>query len=57
MRIMEMITNLRSLWLSNKFSLSLPQEKQRDEEGKYENYCEAVKAYQLSYPLLRVTNE
>ena len=52
-----MITNLRSLWLSNKFSLSLPQEKQRDEEGKYENYCEAVKAYQLSYPLLRVTNE
>ena len=38
-------------------TLSLPQEKQRDEKGKYENCCEAVKAYQLSYPLLRVTNE
>ena len=36
MRILEMITNLRSSWFSNKFSLSVPQEMLRDQCGDYE---------------------
>ena len=38
-RIEEMITNLRSSWLLNKFSLSAPQEKYREQYREYLNEC------------------
>ena len=43
MRIKEMITNSRSSWLLNKFSLSAPQEMYREQYGEYAYWCEGVK--------------
>ena len=38
-RIKEMITNLKSSWFLNKFSLSAPQEMYREQYGEYAYWC------------------
>ena len=38
-RIKEMITNYRSSWLLNKFSLSVPQEMYGEQYGEYTYWC------------------
>ena len=39
MRRKEMITNKRSSWLLNKFSLSAPEEMYREQCGEYAYWC------------------
>ena len=45
MRIEEMITNLSSSWLLNKFSLSASLEMYREQYGEYAFRCYGVKVY------------
>ena len=41
----EMIHNLRSPWLWNKFSLSEPYEMYREQYGEYAYWCQGVEGY------------
>ena len=52
MRIKEMITNLRTFWLSNKFSLSLPQECR---ENSMENTNTNVTVISTHLPAQQIT--
>lgn len=39
MKIREMVASLRRFWLINKFSLSLPWEKYKEQYGEYVYWC------------------
>ena len=49
MQIKEMITNCRSSWLLNKFSLSTPWEMYREQCGEYAYWCWGVMGFTASY--------